>query len=159
MCIRDRCLRAAARVERLPVPVLAAFIDAQHDRGGGYRSVLRQRRGAMELHDGGRSGLLPATDRDLLRVATVHVPWPSVYLARSALLLEADIKRGRKYIGGPGCYVGFGPTTVLRSPFRAALSSVVDCHLKPASGTFQCRRSINRWARTRLRYVRIDGRI
>ena len=26
---------------------------AQHDRGGGDQSVLRQRRGAVELHDGG----------------------------------------------------------------------------------------------------------
>ena len=36
----------------LPVP--AAVIAAQHDGGGGDRPVLRQRRGAVELHDGDR---------------------------------------------------------------------------------------------------------
>src|SRR6185312_12682260 len=71
----------AAGVERLPLPVHAAFIDTQHDGGGGHQSVLRQRRGAMELYDGSRSGLFPAADRDLLCIAPVHVIRAGAWLA------------------------------------------------------------------------------
>ena len=69
---RGRRLRAAAGVERISVPVPAAVIAAQHDGGGGDRPVLRQRRGAVELHDGDRAHLLAAADRDLLRAAPLH---------------------------------------------------------------------------------------
>ena len=69
---RGRRLCAAAGVERIPLPVPAAVIDAQHDRGGGDRPVLRQRRGAVELHDGDRHHLFAAADRDLFRAAPLH---------------------------------------------------------------------------------------
>ena len=40
----------------------------QYDRGGGDQPVLRQRRGAVELHDGDRHDLFAAADRDLFRL-------------------------------------------------------------------------------------------
>ena len=69
---RRRGLRAAAGVERVHLPVFAAVVDAQHDCCGGHRPVLRQRRSAVELHDGDRHHLLAAANRNLLRAAPLH---------------------------------------------------------------------------------------
>ena len=65
-----------ARLERVPVPVCAAHLDPQHDRGRGHRPVLQQRRGAVELHDGHGDHLFGAADRDLLRASPLYGSGP-----------------------------------------------------------------------------------
>ena len=48
------------------------LLAGQLDRGGGDQSVLRQRRGAVELSDVRRDRVLPPADRGVLRAATIH---------------------------------------------------------------------------------------
>ena len=63
---RGRHLCAAARLERVPVPVPHAVGQAEHDRAGGTGRVPQQRRGAVELHDGDGDRLRGTADRNLL---------------------------------------------------------------------------------------------
>ena len=109
------------------VPVPAAVLAAQHDRGGGDRPVLRQRRGAVELHDGDRHRLFAAADRDLFRAAPLHGGRPD---------------HGRRQgVGDPprstGSVIGHGaprPTVVLN--LRLRQPTQLPCG---SDQTFQCR--------------------
>src|SRR5207247_4554364 len=69
---RGRHLRAAARVERIPLPVPAPVLEVEHDGAGGARAVPQQRPVAVELHDGDRDHLRGAAGRDLLRIPPAH---------------------------------------------------------------------------------------
>ena len=105
----------------------AAVLAAQHDRGGGDRPVLRQRRGAVELHDGDRPSLFAAADRGLLRAASLYGGGPD---------------HGRRQgVGDPprstGSVIGHGaprPTVVLN--LRLRQPTQLPCG---SDQTFQCR--------------------
>ena len=73
---RGRHLRLAAGLERVPLSVPVAVLEAQHERAGGAGAVLQQRRGALELHDGDRDRVFDPAGRDLLRVPPPHVRRP-----------------------------------------------------------------------------------
>ena len=71
---RGRHLRAAARLERVPLSVPAAVHEVEHDRAGGARAVPQQRPVAVELHDGDRDRLRACRrSRSTTRSA---VAWP-----------------------------------------------------------------------------------
>ncbi len=71
-----RHLRPAAGMERVPLSVPVAVLEAQHERAGGTGAVPQQRRGALELHDGDGDRVRDPAGRNLLRVPPPHVRRP-----------------------------------------------------------------------------------
>ena len=105
---------------------LAAVIDPQHDGGGGDQPVLRQRRGAVELHDGDRDHLFAAADRDLFRAAPLHGGGP-------------DVRRGEGLARISHTLAGAGVVLVVPTGFRTLpIRPVLPAVRKPVGTTMPC---------------------
>jgi len=149
---RGRHLRAAARLERIPLSVPAPVLEVEHDRAGGARAVSQQRSIAMELHDGDRDHLCTPAGRDLLRVPRPHDRRPDDGRGQGLSLATTG---GRPEVASSSAAVR-KRCAQRSSPIARPPSTLTVCRLHAANGRDSSRtyESVMMGARGRARLVR-----